>query len=228
MRSANLHELLGVPIEWIEPRKTKSDAMALITVTKNKLEHGILITPRGLMKVDSKNYVISPLNNSKQQVSIMKKTRLLVTKTFSAIILLFLAASSLLITTHVVQAKIVLTESMQPVINPGDLLVSVSPRIISPQTGKVVIYTGKKFDGTVVASFAHRVIGGDEKSGYIVKGDANDQADVQRPTLSEIEGVVLFNVPKVGLLINPKTMSLLLVFLLGIWFVAKGARAYLK
>jgi signal peptidase len=142
--------------------------------------------------------------------------------------LLLLAASSLLITTHVVQAKIVLTESMQPVINPGDLLVSVSPRIISPQTGKVVIYTGKKFDGTVVASFAHRVIGGDEKSGYIVKGDANDQADVQRPTLSEIEGVVLFNVPKVGLLINPKTMSLLLVFLLGIWFVAKGARAYLK
>ena len=228
MRSANLHELLGVPIEWIEPRKTNSDAMALITVTKNKLEHGILITPRGLMQVDSKNYVISPLNNSKQQVSIMEKTRLLVTKTFTAIILLVLAALSLLITTHVVQAKIVLTESMQPVINPGDLLVSVSPGLISPQTGKVVIYTGKKFDGTVVASFAHRVIGGDEKSGYIVKGDANDQADVQRPTLSEIEGVVLFNVPKVGLLLNPKTMSLLLVFLLGIWFVAKGARAYLK
>ena len=228
MRSANLHELLGVPIEWIEPRKTKSDAMALITVTKNKLEHGILITPRGLMQVDSKNYVISPLSNSDKQVSIMKKTRFLFIKTFSTIILLLLAASSLLITTHVVQAKIVLTESMQPVINPGDLLVSVSPRIISPQTGKVVIYTGKKFDGTVVASFAHRVIGGDEKSGYIVKGDANDQADVQRPTLSEIEGVVLFNVPKVGLLLNPKTMSLLLVFLLGIWFVAKGARAYLK
>ena len=90
MRSANLHELLAVPIEWIEPRKTKSDAMALITVTKNKLEHGILITPRGLMKVDSKNYFISPLNNSKKQVSIIKKTRLLVTKTFSAIILLLL------------------------------------------------------------------------------------------------------------------------------------------
>jgi signal peptidase len=228
MRSANLHELLGVPIEWIEPRKTKSDAMALITVTKNKLEHGILITPRGLMQVDSRNYVLSPLNNSEEQLNILKKTLVLVAKTFSVIILFMLAASSLLITTHVVQAKIVLTESMQPVINPGDLLVSVSPGLISPQTGKVVIYTGKKFDGTVVASFAHRVIGGDEKSGYIVKGDANDQADVQRPTLSEIEGVVLFNVPKVGLLLNPKTMSLLLVFLLGIWFVAKGARAYLK
>ena len=137
MRSANLHKLLGVPIEWIEPRKTKSDAMALITVTKNKLEHGILITPRGLMKVDSKNYVISPLNNSKQQVSIIKKTRLLVTKTFTAIILLALAALSLLITTHVVQAKIVLTESMQPVINPGDLLVSVSPGLISPRQVKL-------------------------------------------------------------------------------------------
>jgi signal peptidase len=228
MRSANLHELLGVPIEWIEPRKTKSDAMALITVTKNKLEHGILITPRGLMKVDSRNYVLSPLNNSEEQVNILKKTTVLVTKTFSIIILFMLAASSLLITTHVVQAKIVLTESMQPVINPGDLLVSVSPGLISPQTGKVVIYTGKKFDGTVVASFAHRVIGGDEKSGYIVKGDANDQADVQRPTLSEIEGVVLFNVPKIGLLLNPKTISLLLVFLLGIWFVAEGVRTYLK
>jgi len=228
MRSANLHELLGVPIEWIEPRKTKSDAMALITVTKNKLEHGILITPRGLMKVDSKNYVISPLKNSETQVSIFKKTRLLIAKTFSTLILLLLATSSLLVTTNVVQAKIVLTESMQPVINPGDLLVSISPRFNSPQVGEVVIYTGKKFDGTVVASFAHRVIGGDESTGYIVKGDANEQADVQRPILSEIEGVVLFSIPKVGLLFNPKTMTLFLVFLLGIWFVANGARAYLK
>jgi len=228
MRSANLHELLGVPIEWIEPRKTKSDAMALITVTKNKLEHGILITPRGLMQVDSRNYVLSPLNNSEEQVNILKKTTVLVAKTFSIIILFMLAASSLLITTHVVQAKIVLTESMQPVINPGDLLVSVSPRFNSPQMGDVVIYTGKKFDGTVVASFAHRVIGGDEKSGYLVKGDANDQADVQRPIISEIEGVVLFNIPKVGLLLNPQTMSLLLVFSIGIWFVAKGVRTYLK
>jgi signal peptidase len=228
MRSANLHELLSVPIEWIEPRKTKSDAMALITVTKNKLEYGILITPRGLMKVDSKNYVISPLNNSEEQVNILKKTLVLVAKIFSIIILFMLAASSLLITTHVVHAKIVLTESMQPVINPGDLLVSVSPQFNSPQIGEVVIYNGKKFDGTVVASFAHRVIGGDEKSGYLVKGDANDQADVQRPIISEIEGVVLFNIPKVGLLLNPQTMSLLLVFLIGIWFVTKGVRTYLK
>jgi len=228
MRSANLHELLGVPIEWIEPRKTKSDAMALITVTKNKLEHGILITPRGLMEVDSRNYVLSPLNSSEKKVNVVKKTSVLITKLFSIILLLTAITSSLLITTQIVQAKVVLTESMQPAINPGDLLVSVSPRFNSPQIGEVVIYTGKKFDGTVVASFAHRVIGGDVSSGYIVKGDANDLADVQRPIISEIEGVVLFNIPKVGLLLNPQTMSLLLVFLIGIWFVAKGVRTFLK
>jgi len=228
MRSANLHELLGVPIEWIEPRKTKSDAMALITVTKNKLEHGILITPRGLMEVDSRNYVLSPLNSSEKKVNVVKKTSVLITKLFSIVLLLTAITSSLLITTQIVQAKVVLTESMQPVINPGDLLVSVSPRFNSPQIGEVVIYTGKKFDGTVVASFAHRVIGGDVSSGYIVKGDANDLADVQRPIISEIEGVVLFNIPKVGLLLNPQTMSLLLVFLIGIWFVAKGVRTFLK
>ncbi len=228
MRSANLHELLGVPIEWIEPRKTKSDAMALITVTKNKLEHGILITPRGLMEVDSRNYVLSPLNSSEKKVNVVKKTSVLITKLFSIVLLLTAITSSLLITTQIVQAKVVLTESMQPVINPGDLLVSVPPRFNSPQIGEVVIYTGKKFDGTVVASFAHRVIGGDVSSGYIVKGDANDLADVQRPIISEIEGVVLFNIPKVGLLLNPQTMSLLLVLLIGIWFVAKGVRTYLK
>jgi signal peptidase len=228
MRSANLHELLGIPIEWIEPRKTKSDAMALITVTKNKLEYGILITPRGLMEVDSRKYVVSPLNNSEKKVNTVKKTSVLITKLFSIILLLSVITSSLLITTQIVQAKIVLTESMQPMINPGDLLLSVSPNLNLPQIGEVVIYTGKKFDGTVVASFAHRVIGGDESSGYIVKGDANDLADVQRPVLSEIEGVVLFNIPKVGLLLNPQTMSLFLVFLLGIWFVAKGVRTYLK
>ena len=180
------------------------------------------------MEVDSRNYVLSPLNSSEKKVNVVKKTSVLITKLFSIVLLLTAITSSLLITTQIVQAKVVLTESMQPVINPGDLLVSVSPRFNSPQIGEVVIYTGKKFDGTVVASFAHRVIGGDVSSGYIVKGDANDLADVQRPIIAEIEGVVLFNIPKVGLLLNPQAMSLLSVFLIGIWFVAKGVRTYLK
>lgn len=228
MRSANLHELLGIPIEWIEPRKTSKDAMALITVTKNMLEKGILITPRGLMEVDSRNYVLSPLNNFEKQVNSFTKISKSLKRAFTLILILFALTSSLLVTSHVIQAKIVLTESMQPAINPGDLLVSISPSITTPQIGDVVIYTGKKFDGTVVASFAHRVIGGDERSGFIVKGDANDQADVQRPVLSEIEGVVLVDIPKVGLFLNPKVMSLLVVFLIGIWFLAKGVGTYLK
>ena len=55
MKTAELSNLLGAPINWQEPYFTKRDAMALITVTRNNTEKSVLISPRGLMQVDSDN-----------------------------------------------------------------------------------------------------------------------------------------------------------------------------
>ena len=75
MRTAEISELLSIPIKWIEPKKTKRDAMALITVTSGNNEHSVLISPRGLMQVDAKNYVLAPEERADLKKSISKSSQ---------------------------------------------------------------------------------------------------------------------------------------------------------
>jgi signal peptidase len=126
--------------------------------------------------------------------------------------------------TGFVDSRIVLTASMVPAINPGDLVISTSPSRLAPEKGDVVIYTGKKFDGSTVASFAHRIIGGNAVSGFEVKGDNNPDPDVQKPVLSEIEGVIFLTIPLVGKLLSPQVFILLLLCGFGIWLIVDAFR----
>jgi signal peptidase len=126
--------------------------------------------------------------------------------------------------TGLIDSRVVLTGSMQPAINPGDIVVSTSPNLISPKIGDVVIYTGKKFDGTEVTSFAHRIIAGDAVNGFTVKGDNNPDPDVQKPKMADIEGVVLFTAPMVGKLLTPQMLIVLLLIAFGIWLLVDAFR----
>jgi signal peptidase I len=224
MRTAELSEILSIPIKWIEPKKTKRDAMALITVTSRNNEHSVLISPRGLMQVDAKNYVLAPEVRADPKKSI--STRLM--KRFFQIaissLLTCLAIFAILLAADVTQARVVLTNSMSPAIMPGDIVISVGPKLKSPKVGDVVTYMGRKFDGTPVAPFTHRVVGGNLKSGLIVKGDNNQNSDVQRPLLSDIKGVVIFTIPFVGLLLTPQNLTLILFTFFGAWLILDSFR----
>jgi hypothetical protein len=57
-----------------------------------------------------------------------------------------------------------------------------------------------------------------------VKGDNNQNADVQRPLLSDIQGVVLFTIPFVGLLLTPQNLILILFTFLGLWLIFDSFR----
>jgi len=224
MKTAELSNLLGVPINWLEPSKTKRDAMALITVTTNHKEKSVLISPRGLMQVDAKNYVLAPQERKDKQISTFTKV---VNRSFRIAtwsLLSILSISTILLVTNVAQARVVLTDSMLPAIKPGDIVISVGANLKSPKVGDVVTYIGKKFDGTPVAPFTHRVIGGDLTSGLVVKGDNNESADVQRPVLNDLQGVVLFTIPFVGLLLTPQNLTLILFAFFGLWLIFDSFR----
>ncbi len=224
MKTAELSNLLGVPINWLEPSKTKRDAMALITVTTNNKEKSVLISPRGLMQVDAKNYVLAPQERKGKQISTFTKV---VNRSFRIAtwsLLSILSISTILLVTNVAQARVVLTDSMSPAIEPGDVVISVGANLKSPKVGDVVTYIGKKFDGTPVAPFTHRVIGGDLTSGLVVKGDNNENADVQRPALNDLQGVVLFTIPIVGLLLTPQNLTLILFAFFGLWLIFDSFR----
>jgi hypothetical protein len=67
-------------------------------------------------------------------------------------------------------------------------------------------------------------VGGDEKSGWIAKGDANPTADVQRPTAEDIQGVVIATIPGIGKFLTPQFLILLTIIGLGMWLVFDWAR----
>jgi signal peptidase len=119
----------------------------------------------------------------------------------------------------IAQARIVLTGSMVPTINPGDVVIDVKPSLDPPAVGKIVTYTGRRLDGSAVALFTHRIIAGDEASGFTVKGDANPSPDTQKPKLSDIDGVVLFTIPFIGKLMNTRSIILVLLGIFGIWLI---------
>jgi signal peptidase I len=224
MKTAELSNLLGAPINWHEPYFTKRDAMALITVTSKNIEKSVLISPRGLMQVDGDNYVLAPKERAKSKRS---ATVRILAKTFqftSWSLLAVLSLSAVMLVTNIAQARVVLTDSMSPEIMPGDVVIAVGTNWKNPKVGDVVIYTGKKFDGTPVASFTHRVIGGDQTSGFVVKGDKNESPDVQKPDLSEIEAVMLFTIPSLGLLLTPQSLTLLLFTFFGLWLIFDAFR----
>lgn len=224
MLTAELSRELGVPLKWVQPSRVNRYSMALITVSNTDGEKSVLISNKGLMVVDSKNYVLAPKERVKPKATPIKDAITLSSKVVAWVFVAFLLSFSLLNISGVIKSQIVLTASMSPTINPGDMVISTSPERVAPEIGDVVVYSGKRFDGTKVASFAHRIIAGNGQTGFTVKGDNNPSADTQRPVLSEIEGVVLVTIPFVGQLLNPQIFVLLLLCAFGLWLIVDAFR----
>ena len=120
--------------------------------------------------------------------------------------------------------RVVLTGSMVPTINPGDAIVTLSDTLRDPAKGDVVVYTGRRLDGTPVASFAHRIIGGSAEAGWIVQGDANPEPDTQHPKAADIESVVVTTIPVIGRFFNVPVLIMLVALVFGVWLIVDGVR----
>lgn len=126
--------------------------------------------------------------------------------TSTSLILILLA----FVLTGLLQIRIVLTGSMKPAINPGDMVVAASTKVIEPEIGKVVLYGARDLQGNVVTVWAHRIVAGDKNKGFTIKGDANSQADIGNIAVSDIKSVVVLRIPFIGHLFN--VYSLILIF----------------
>jgi signal peptidase len=125
----------------------------------------------------------------------------------------------------VVKARIVLTGSMAPAINAGDIIITTPITRKEPQIGDVVAYQAKRFNGEDVAVFSHRIISGDLQTGFVVKGDANKSPDNQKPVGSDILGVVIFVIPFLGNILTPKALFLLVPCIFGLWLIMDAMKS---
>lgn len=126
--------------------------------------------------------------------------------------------------TGIFQTRVILTGSMKPTLDPGDVVFAVAPSVLSPEVGKTVIYTARDLSGNAVTQWAHRIISGSETDGWTIKGDANPAADINTVPTTDISSVVLFSIPFVGKFFNPLTLVLFGIGLVILIFVISRIR----
>ena len=209
---------------WIENGSESADSKLLFTISNSSGTRTILVTPNTVIESEAKYFVDTPPERivSKNQIRLKRATAAFrfVGYLLSAVVLTFAALS---ITGHV-KARVVLTGSMAPTINPGDIVLLANPDRLIPEVGEVATYVGRRFSGEPVGLFTHRIIGGNAEEGFIMKGDANSSPDVQRPTTEDISGVVFFVIPFIGKILAPKVLTLLIPLIIGLWFIIDALR----
>ena len=209
---------------WIEGGSRDPDSKILLTISNINGEHTALITPTEIAHSKAKMFVQAPperiITKSQQKQQRYADISRYIGYVLSAILLSFSALSI----TGFVKARVVLTGSMAPSINSGDIVILVPTAHVTPKVGDVVAYTGRRFDGSSVGTFTHRIIDGDAQNGFLVKGDANPSPDVQKPTLADISGVVFFTIPFIGQFLTPKALLIFIPLIFGLWLVIDALR----
>jgi signal peptidase len=209
-----LESHLAEPIAWCPPPKSEEDT-TLFVIVKSGSD-----APKILKLFDGKVSTVSarklPFTSAiapkpKRIIDYIKPTSILTGFAYAASVLVL--AFILAISTNVMSARVVLTGSMTGTFEAGDVVVTAN--WLEPKVNDIAIYQARDFEGVARAEFVHRIIGGSSQTAFEFKGDANPEKDVLPVAKEDIIGVVLFWMPSLGTLLNPK--NLLAIFSLGIF-----------
>ena len=92
---------------------------------------------------------------------------------------------------------IVSGHSMEPTFHTGDVVLLT--RAASYRKGEVIAYEVPKGGPGAGLIVIHRIVGGNAREGYIVRGDNKQFADPWRPRPRDVVGTEQLMVPKIGL-----------------------------
>jgi signal peptidase I len=84
-------------------------------------------------------------------------------------------------------------QSMEPRYHTGDMV--MVRRQAHYHAGQVIAYRVPKGDAMAGRQVIHRIIGGDAKHGFIVRGDNRSAADTWRPKQDDIVGAKVMRIP---------------------------------
>lgn len=103
------------------------------------------------------------------------------------------------------QSYVVLSSSMSPGIHAGDVVIDDAANPQAIQKGDVITFNPPSGEYSGAKRVTHRVVDVVHKNGgtyFKTKGDANDQPDPNLVPASNVVGVVAFNIPKIGYVVN--------------------------
>ncbi len=212
------------PDIWIEDSDPSPDKYVLVTVSGDQGEQTVLVTSDNSFESRAKHFVQAPKERIVKGGDLWRKQLGKVFTGSGYVLLTVMLTFSILSFAGIAKARIVLTESMAPTINPGDIVLSLNPERLPPKVGDIATYTARRFDGSEVASFTHRIISGDEETGFVMKEDNNPAPDTQKPSLSDITGVVFYTIPFIGKLLTPRGLLVLVPSIFGLWLILDSLR----
>lgn len=126
----------------------------------------------------------------------------------------------------VISIRNVLTDSMSPNIQPGDIVVSAN--WIKPTLNDVAIYHQKSIDGTMSQDVVHRVITKTAAGVYQFKGDHNATMDALSVPSSDVVGTVFLKIPGLGNLFNILGLIYTALVVGGIWLITYSVKKLRK
>jgi signal peptidase I len=196
----------------------------LLTISNPSGSKTVLITPDAIVETTPKHFVETPpervITGRDRAMKKIGSATTILGYVLAAVLVTFSVMSA----TGYVKARVVLTGSMQPTINPGDIVITAPVTRIEPKIDDVAAYQARRFDGAPVGVFTHRIINGDGQSGWVLKGDNNPSPDIQKPTNNDILGVVIFVIPWVGNLLSRQVLFTVIPLLAGLWFLLDTLR----
>ena len=209
---------------FLDRGDSDANSNVLITISNPTGSMTVLITPDAVVETSPKHFVDTPpervITGGQKVMKKLASAATIAGYVLAAILVTFSVLSS----TGYVKARVVLTGSMQPTINPGDIVLTAPISRVEPKSDDVAAYQARRFDGAPVGVFTHRIIDGDGKNGWILKGDNNPSPDIQEPTNSDILGVVIFVIPWLGNLLSKQVLFTVIPLIAGMWFLLDTLR----
>jgi signal peptidase len=209
---------------FIDRGDSDQSSNVLLTISNVADSKTVLITSDAIVETSPKYFVSAPperLITGREKA--MKKLGSIATIAgyfLAAVLVTFSVLSS----TGFVKARVVLTGSMQPTINPGDIVITAPITRVEPKIDEIAAYQARRFDGAPVGVFTHRIIDGNAQTGWILKGDNNPSPDVQKPKNNDILGVVIFVIPWLGNLLSKQVLFTVIPLIAGMWFLLDTLR----
>ena len=209
---------------FLDRGDSDANSNVLITISNPTGSMTVLITPDAVVETSPKHFVDTPpervITGGQKVMKKLASAATIAGYVLAAILVTFSVLSS----TGYVKARVVLTGSMQPTINPGDIVLTAPISRVEPKIDDVAAYQARRFDGAPVGVFTHRIIDGDGNSGWVLKGDNNPSPDIQKPKNNDILGVVIFVIPWLGNLLSKQVLFTVIPLVAGMWFLLDTLR----
>jgi len=131
-------------------------------------------------------------------------------------------ALAIVIATGLVNARVVLSDSMEPVFYKNDVVFGLS--WVTPQPGDIGIYQQRDINGVVQQDVVHRVVTVSQAGEFLFKGDNNQSADALMVAKSDVKSTVVLSLPGIGSLLTPVGALAVVGVIGGIWAMVFGVR----